>query len=212
LDPQFWHTRWQTNQIGFHEGAPNALLTGHFAALGLTPPGRVFVPLCGKSHDMDWLRAQGFEVLGAELSPLAAAQFFAERGLTPEITASGAHQRLSAAGVTIFVGDLFDLTAPQLGPIDALYDRGAIVALPPTLRARYATQLLALTSAAPQLVIAFAYDQSKLSGPPFSVTEDELRAHYSATHTLTLAHSYEVPGGMKGACPATESAWLLTPR
>ncbi|WP_298284191.1 thiopurine S-methyltransferase [Acidocella sp.] len=212
MDPQFWHARWQTNQIGFHQGAPNALLAGHFAALGLTPPGRVFVPLCGKSHDMDWLRAQGFEVVGAELSPLAAAQFFAERGLTPKTTTDGALQTCSAAGVTMFVGDIFELTPATLGPVAAIYDRAALVALPPALRARYSAHLTALAGPVPQFIVTFTYDQALIEGPPFSISEAELHAHYGATHHIALAHSQAVPGGMKGTCPATESAWLLTPR
>jgi thiopurine S-methyltransferase len=45
----FWHQRWQNQQIGFHQGEINPFLLAHFQALGLQVGTRVFVPLCGKS-------------------------------------------------------------------------------------------------------------------------------------------------------------------
>lgn len=58
----------------------------------------MFVPLCGKSRDMGWLRAQGFTVVGAELSRLAVEQFFGELGLAPEISSAGRLERFEAEG------------------------------------------------------------------------------------------------------------------
>ena len=123
MDRDFWLERWQNNEIGFHEGAPNSLLVAHFADLGVSAGGRVFVPLCGKSHDMRWLRAQGFKVVGAELSRLAVEQFFAELGLTPVVSSAGQLERFDAEGVTLFAGNIFDLDQDTLGLIDAVYGR-----------------------------------------------------------------------------------------
>lgn len=209
MDKDFWLTRWKTNQISFHEGAPNALLVAYFAALGVQAGGRIFVPLCGKSNDMLWLRAQGLRVAGAELSRLAVEQFFAQLELTPVITPAGPLERFEAEEVTIFVGDIFDLDPDTLGAVDAIYDRAALVALPPPLRERYAAHLIELTRAAPQLLVTFEYDQTCQPGPPFSVPEAEVRAHYGATYRLDHAGGREVPGGLKGICPAQESVWLM---
>jgi len=84
MQPDFWHQRWQDNQIGFHRDAPLPLLLAYWPALGLAAGSQVFVPLCGKSLDMLWLAEQGYRVLGVELSELAIRQFFDERGLSPE--------------------------------------------------------------------------------------------------------------------------------
>jgi thiopurine S-methyltransferase len=65
---------------------------------------------------------------------------------------------------------------------------------------------------APQLVIGYEYDQTVLEGPPFSVTPDELHRHYSDSYILTLLARVEVPGGLKGKCPATEHIWRLDKR
>ena len=83
--PTFWHDRWTTGQLGFHEGRPNAHLTRWWPTLGLAANARVLVPLCGKSKDLAWLLAQGHTVVGVELSPIACAAFFAEQGLEPTI-------------------------------------------------------------------------------------------------------------------------------
>lgn len=212
MDRDFWLRRWQNNQIGFHEGAPNSLLMAHFAALGVPAGGRIFVPLCGKSHDMHWLSAQGFMVVGAELSRLAVEQYFAEAGLTPVVSLAGRLESFKAGGMRIFVGDIFDLDQDTLGLIDAVYDRAALVALPAPLRERYAAHVIALTGGAPQLLVTFEYDQTRQPGPPFSVAEPEVRAHFDATYRLDRAESREVPGGLKGVCPAQESAWLMRRR
>lgn len=212
VDRDFWLTRWQNNQIGFHEGVPNTLLVAHFAALGVPEGGRVFVPLCGKSSDMGWLRAQGFTVVGVELSRLAVEQFFGELGLAPVITSAGRLERFAAAGVTVFVGDVFDLDAATLGPVDAVYDRAALVALPEPLRGRYAARVVAVSGAAPQLLLTFEYDQSCQKGPPFSVGEEEVRALYGAAYRLECAEARDVPGGLRGVCPARESAWVMRRR
>lgn len=212
MEANFWHERWKNNQIGFHEGAPNSLLTAHFAALGVTAGARIFVPLCGKTNDMAWLRAQGYRVVGAELSRMAVEQFFAEHSLTPAVTSAGKLDRFDSEGIEVFVGDLFDLDETTLGPVDAIYDRAALVALPEPMRKSYASHLLALTDAAPQLLITFEYDQTLAAPPPHSVTDAEVHRHYDAAYRIEQVEERDVPGGLKGLCPARESAWLLRSR
>jgi len=209
MDRDFWLEKWEKNQLAFHEGAPNTLLTAHFAKLGVPAGGTIFVPLCGKTLDMLWLRAQGYSVVGAELSRLAVEQFFAENGLTPTVTKAGWFERFESNGITILLGDLFELDDATLGPVAAVYDRAALVALPLAMRVRYAAYLIALTDGAPQFLVTFEYDQTVMAGPPHAVPEAEVRKHYDAQYQLELAETRDVEGGLKGRCPATESAFLL---
>ena len=207
MDPDFWHNRWETGQTGFHQGKPNAFLVDHLNALNLPDGPRIFLPLCGKTHDIAWLLSKGFHVIGAELSQLAIDQLFEDLGVTPEVTELGPLTRMSADRIDIYVGDIFELTKDTLGPVDATYDRAALIALPADMRARYAAHLTAITAKAPQLVITLQYDQGVISGPPFSVIEDELRKLYSAAYALTrLACDNEA--GVKDH-PATEEIWHL---
>lgn len=209
MDSSFWHNRWQTDQTGWHERAVNPLLITHFPSLHVPPGGRVFVPLCGKSLDLGWLLSCGYVIAGAELSELAVRQLFAELGMEARISEVGTHKLFRGEKIDIFVGNLFDLSREILGPVDAVYDRAALVALPEAMRVKYSAHLKAITALAPQLVIGYEYDQTVVAGPPFSVSSDELHRHYSDSYTLTLLARVEVPGGLKGKCPATEHIWRL---
>jgi len=212
MNEQFWHDRWRSNQIAFHNAEANRLMVRNFHALNPRADSTVFVPLCGKSRDLYWLAEQGYRVIGAELSRVAVEQFFDECGATPQISSVGSLQRYEAEGISIFQGSIFELKAESIGPIDLVYDRAALVALPHELRSRYAVQLTALTSAAAQLLICYEYDQACVDGPPFSVTEHEVRRLYQGTYDLRMLEQANVKGGLKGKCPATESVWKLTSR
>ena len=209
MEPSFWYNRWQTNQTGWHERDVNPLLIANFPSLNVPPGSRVFVPLCGKSLDLGWLLSRGYAVAGAELSELAVTQLFAELGVEAHISEVGNLRLFHGEKIDIFVGDLFDLSREMLGPVDAVYDRAALVALPEAMRVRYTAHLKTITALAPQLVIGYEYDQTVVPGPPFSVTPDELHRHYHDNYTLTPLARIDVPGGLKGTCPATEHVWRL---
>jgi thiopurine S-methyltransferase len=208
MQPEFWRQRWASNQIGFHESQVNPLLIAHFDALGLSKGSRVFVPLCGKTLDIDWLLSRSYQAAGAELSALAVAQLFERLGITPVVARVGALERHSARGLDVFVGDIFDLSAEILGRVDAVYDRAALVALPPELRRRYVKHLDTLAGNAPQLLITLAYDQTQVDGPPFSVTAAEVLEHHPQQVPVLLASNFQ-PTGLKNRYPVTESVWAI---
>jgi thiopurine S-methyltransferase len=178
MESDFWVQRWREGRIGFHEGHPNALLEAHLNELGAAKT--VLVPLCGKSEDLAYLAGQGHRVIGVELVPEAARAFFTEHGLEPQVERSGDFEVFQAGSIRILAGDFFALSAGQTGPLDALYDRAAIVALPPALREQYARHVRSLLQpGSTGLTITFDYPQELRAGPPFSVPEDELRTLYA---------------------------------
>lgn len=209
MDRQFWYDRWESNRIGFHSSKPNPSLVAHVEALSLNEGDRVFLPLCGKTLDIGWLLAKGYQVVGAELSKIAIEQLFAEMKITPEVSEGEDILHFSAPMVDIFVGDIFTMTRKMIGGIDAVYDRAALVALPVEMRKRYTEHLVEITNKAPQLLLAFTYDQALMDGPPFSIKDEEVKSYYEAPYTLLKIDSHEVPGGLKGVCPAQEHVWLL---
>ena len=209
MNSSFWHQRWEKNEIGFHEGKPNPLLVKHFHELSVAKGRRIFVPLCGKTLDISWLLSRGYRVTGAELSQLAIEQLFMELGMQPEVTTVGNVEQWSANNLDIFVGDIFAVSEKMLGPIDAVYDRAALVAFPEDMRKRYTAHLTEVTKKSPQLLICYEYDQSLMDGPPFSVSNEEVHRHYATAYDLTLLSSTEVAGGLKGKGPAKEDVWLL---
>jgi thiopurine S-methyltransferase len=207
----FWHNKWEKNEIGFHLPEANLLLVKYFSTLNLKTGARVFLPLCGKTLDIAWLLAQGYRVAGAELSSIAIEELFKSLNIKPNIKTLGDITHYIAPNIDIFVGDIFKVSPTILGAVDAVYDRAALVALPEDIRKLYTAHLITLTSQAPQLLICFEYDQSLHAGPPFSVNADEVKQHYQTNYDLTLLGSTAVIGGLKGQCPATEHVWWLKP-
>jgi thiopurine S-methyltransferase len=204
MEPQFWLERWQRNEIGFHQPAPNKALTRHWATLGLAADARVFVPLAGKSLDMIWLAARGHQVVGIELAAEAVRAFSDENGPIDR--------------VDLRCGDLFELDPASLGRIDAVFDRGSLVALPPALRQRYAAQLARLSPPGTRtLLVTMEYDQSKMNGPPHAVPEAEVQALFGATHDIALLERDDAVEdfprfAQRGITALSEASWLLTRR
>ena len=212
MEEKFWATKWQNNEIGFHQSVANPALVRNINELSLDKASRVFLPLCGKTLDIKWLLAQGYRIVGAELIEDAIKQLFAELEVEPKISKIDNTLRYSATNIDVYVGNIFDLSGDIIGEVDAVYDRAALVDLPEDMRKDYTAHILRITNKAPQLLISFVYDQTNMSGPPFSVCDDEVIMHYGDAYTPTLLEVTEVVGGLKGVCPATEHVWLLQSR
>lgn len=205
MEPSFWKNKWAQNSIGFHRAEANPLLIKHIHVLNA--PQRILIPLCGKTRDIAWLLEQGHQVVGVELVEMAIVQLFEELGVTPTIEQSAHHKHYSAPNLDIFVGNIFDVDAETIGPIDAIYDRAALVALPQDMRDRYTQHIVHMTQNAPQLLITFTYDQSLMNGPPFSISEQEVTRQYGEHYTLTSL--YHEPISLKNEFEATEYVWHL---
>lgn len=190
MEPSFWHDRWQRSEIGFHEGDTNANLKQFWSRLALQPGEQVLVPLCGKSHDMLWLAGEGFKVTGVELSALACEAFFAENKLTPKRFREGTFDVWDAGDIRLLQGNIFDLQQDQIADIRGVYDRAALVALPPELRAQYARHLATiLPDVARMLLVTIEFDQTKRPGPPFSIGEADVRALYEPSFTIEMLNT-----------------------
>lgn len=212
MDPNFWLARWENNHLGWHQEQAHPMLVKYLPQVIASNHAHIFLPLCGKTLDIGWLRSQGYNVAGAELSEIAVQQLFENADITPEVTDLGELKRYSADQVDVFVGDIFDLTSDLLGPVEAVFDRAALVALPDDMRIRYAQHIAAITQKAPQLLISFEYDQNVMAGPPFSVPQAEITRLYEKNYDISLLTDEDVAGGLKGICPAREQAWKLTKR
>jgi len=176
MDREFWIQRWERNEIGFHQEEINAHLQEFWPRLELAPNAGVFVPLCGKTRDLLWLRSRGHPVTGVEISRKAVDAFFSENDLQSGHEVAGAFERRAADGLEILVGDFFDLTSNLLPQFAGVYDRASLIALPRKLRHRYVQHLVQLLpSRATILLVTLTYPTEEMEGPPFSVTEEEVR-------------------------------------
>lgn len=198
MEPQFWHSRWEQGQIGFHLAEVNRnLLRDWGTVAAAAPAGRVYVPLCGKSVDLWWLRQRGHAVVGVELSALACEGFFADHGLPYAREAVGGFVRWRgegpAAGIELLQGDVFALEVDLLGPIDLLYDRASLIAMPPGLRQRLAASHVArMPAGCHGMVVTIDYPPAERQGPPFAIPTEELRALLEPACTVTLLHSTDL--------------------
>lgn len=215
---KFWLERWQKNEIAFHKAEHNELLLEFWARLGLPADAAVFVPMCGKSLDMRWFETRGHPVLGVELAQIAVETFFAEGGETAAQSVVDRFVRYRGAGTEIYQGDFFDLTAPLLAGVQGLFDRGALVALPPDMRFRYVDHLLRIIPDGTRiLLITFEYDQQLVTGPPHAVLPEEVEALYGNRCEIELLESIvtsDLPGRfVEHHVPhAVESVYAITKR
>ena len=207
MEPTFWIDRWREGRIAFHEGAPNTFLVKHHTQLA---GPRVLVPLCGKTEDLAFLAGQGHEVIGVELVEDAVRAFFAEHAATPDIATRGAATAYTAGTITILAGDFFAIRPSEVGAIDAIYDRAALIALPAPTRRRYVEHLRTLAPAGTRvLLVTLEYPQDAAEGPPFSVPEDEVRALYASA---ALVDDRAATGGrlVERGIPVRERCYVAT--
>jgi len=209
METEFWQDKWKKNQIGFHQPSVNQYLPTYWHHLDLTANSRIFVPLCGKTLDMLWLSEQGHSVLGVEISALAISRFFNENALVPQSYRQGSFERWQAEKISILHGDFFQLGVTDIEGVNGIFDRAALIALPPELRQQYAQHLQHIFLEMPNmLLITLEYDQNKMAGPPFSVTEQDIRHLYQQKYTINLLFEQDVLHE-NGRFQASGISWLL---
>jgi thiopurine S-methyltransferase len=217
LQPDFWHERWRLGLIGFHQSAVEQNLQKHWATLHIAHGG-VFVPLCGKSLDLVWLRNQGMQVTGIELSAVALESLCLEQGILARRANDGLFERFESPGLNLLQGDFFRLSSEYLSQVTAVYDRAALIALPPEMRNRYVEHMTALTTPGTKtLLMTVEYPQHQVSGPPHSVDATQVEKLYGKTHSIALLGrrdilEEEVRLRSRGATEIHELCFLLTRR
>lgn len=217
MDADFWHQRWREGRIGFHRTEVHPWLVAHLPRLGLAAGARVLVPLCGKSLDLGWLADRGLRPVGVELSTVAVAALFAERGVgAPRREPAGALERWTGGGIEALCGDFFALDAATAGPVDAVWDRAAVIAVPAARRRAYARRVAALVPpGGTGLVATMAYDPASMAGPPYPVPASEVEALFRSwfrIEPLVPTRPAEPSEHLRarGIAGMHEALWLLT--
>lgn len=193
MQPEFWLDRWRTAQIGFHQAAVDRHLKAYWPRLAVPANSRVFVPLCGKSLDLLWLRSLGHAVLGVELSPVALESFVMEHGIPVRRRTLADFDVYEGDGFTLFCGDYFKLTPALLGSVSAVYDRAALISWTPAARRSYVEQLTLLTNPGTQtLLISVEYPPEQMQGPPFPLTSSTIEDLYAGHYSIEELARHEV--------------------
>lgn len=212
LNLSFWHQKWKTNEIGFHQENGNDCLRNFWHLLQLKPKSKILVPLCGKSKDLLWLCQNGFDVTGVEISDIAAYSFFQENHIPYHIINidSMLCYQANQLDLRIHVGNYFTFKQKIF---DALFDRAAFIAIHSNIQMNYVKHTQSLLK--PQskgMIITLEYDTTLMQGPPYSISED-LILNYWNHHIETVYHQdliHDEPRfQQKGLCSLIEKTWVF---
>jgi thiopurine S-methyltransferase len=158
-----------------HTDKVNSQLIEYLDELKLSSQNSIFVPLCGKSLDMNYLIQKNYKVIGVEISELAIQQFFEENNLSYTISKEEKFELYEGDKIKIYCGDFFDLQSNHLNHVKAVYDRASLIALDDELRQKYVKHLSDIISLDVRiLLLILNYPQHQRSGPPFAVSKLEV--------------------------------------
>lgn len=180
MKDKFWLDKWEQQNIGFHRTEVNDKIVNNLSKLNLNVGDTVLVPLCGKTLDMFWLSEQGFKVVGIELSVIAIRDFFSEHAIECKMETSEKYTKYYSDNISLYCGDIFEISKSDIGEIHAIYDRAATIALPAEIRPKYISHMIDLSNNKLNiLMVLIEYDQSEADGPPFCVTDEEIQRSFS---------------------------------
>jgi len=188
-----WLDRWKKNQTGFHESTVNPLLIRYLPEFKLSQGDTIFLPLCGKSHDIAWLANQGFQVIGVELSEIAIESFFSEHDLQYQQFRSDRFILRKSGNISLIQGDYFDMQREDLLACKMVYDRASLIAFDAANRGRYCAHMMSIVPPGiDQLLITLDYNQIQMKGPPFAVYRSELSQYYAPQYRIDMLQQDDV--------------------
>ena len=153
LSPAFWDERFERRFTPWDKGGvPQALRA--FAAA--SAPLATLIPGCGSAYELALLADAGWDAVAIDFSPVAVAAGKA---------AVGTH------AARVVEADFFTWQPER--PLQLIYERAFLCALPRALRPRVAARWAALLPAGALLAGYFFFDDAP-KGPPFGIARAEL--------------------------------------
>ena len=153
-----WNRRYIEGDTPWDKGAAHPALGVALAQSALS--GRVLVPGCGTGHDVRALAAEGLEVTGLDIAPLALEK-------------ARAHQPVGDE--QYFLGDLFALPAGFKQSFDGVFEHTCFCAIDPSRRVDYVTAIASVLKPGGRLLAVFFLDPDNDGhGPPFGCTTGEI--------------------------------------
>ena len=155
-DQAFWSERFEQHFMPWDKGGVPAALQDFVARSAHSQVA--LIPGCGCAYEVAYLSEAGWEVSAIDFSAAAVA---AARAL------------LGSWAARVEQADFFTFTPKK--PLDLIYERAFLCALPRAMRAGIAARWAALLPAGGLLAGFFYFDDAP-KGPPFGITADELDA------------------------------------
>jgi SAM-dependent methyltransferase len=155
LSPAFWDERFERRFTPWDRGGVPQDLQQFVAASG---PLRTLIPGCGSAYELAFLAGAGWDATAIDFSPAAVTAGKAAAGPWAE--------RVEQA-------DFFTWPAPQ--PLELIYERAFLCAMPRAMWPQVAARWAALLPAGALLAGFFFFDEAP-KGPPFGITRAQLDA------------------------------------
>lgn len=186
-----WDAKWNHEYNGkprFHLPLPNPNLVT-FHGKEFNPPRNkpILLPLCGKTIDLQWLSTSGHQcVVGIEgvergiqelkdelLHDLRCRSDGSDHIWTTAPEDQEWFHSMGNSCISIVSSDFFELSPSTFGAqspcFGAVYDRAALVAVPPHSRSQYVDVIDSLLIPGGQILM-ITVDSGREKGPPFPVT------------------------------------------
>ncbi len=163
--PEYWAGRYQRGEIGWDKGVPAPAFLELASSGRLQPGARLLVVGAGYGHEALFLAEKGYAVTAidfAEPAVVALKQVAAERGIKLDVEQ----------------GDVFELAKTHPAEFDVVLEQACFCAIDPSRRDDYVENVAAALK--PHgLLFGLFFIRQKPGGPPFSATEEELRARFA---------------------------------
>ncbi|MEL7832963.1 thiopurine S-methyltransferase [Fodinibius sp. Rm-B-1B1-1] len=218
MEISYWQSRWRKDNTGWHMDMVYPPLPKLWKRLNIKSESRILVPLCGKSLDLHWLAEHSQKVIGVDVSHKALHTVMEKYPETFSQTSSHNFTVYKSSSLELWEGDFMKLPTKEITPIDLVYDKASIIALPPKMRPQYAQKILDLCGNTTRILLqTFEYIQEEMNGPPFSVDEKELQKLFGHNFRLQLMHEQSKleelePFQQRGLSSyLTEQVFYLTP-
>lgn len=168
-----WEAAYQRGETPWELGQPAPplvdLVTAYRDRLG-----RVLVPGCGRGDDALYVATLGATVTGWDSAPTA-------------IAAARERARAQGRAVAFAVRDALNPEPADAGAFDTWIEHTFFTALPPSLRPRYVAAAARLLRPGGLILGVYLLGKEE-GGPPFAVTEAQLRTLFTpAFQVVTLA-------------------------
>jgi SAM-dependent methyltransferase len=177
-----WNDRYRDGNLPWDTGRPSSELQSVLSRSSINACRALDIG-CGTGTNSVWLAQQGFEIIGVDVSPLAAER---------------AEKRARAAGVTahFIVADVLNL--PDLGgTFDFFFDRGCYRTVRRDAPDQYAPAVARqLASGGRGLILAGNAREPHDPGPPV-VTEEQIHDELGKAFKILDLHEFrfdEAPG------------------
>lgn len=212
----YWSHRWTLEDTPWHQPKVHPFLEGEARrVLGHRNNAVVLVPLCGKALELKWFYDLGHRVVGVEYVEASARQFFSDSALAVEeckCPSLGCTVLQTPDGrLKIFCCSIFDLGRCTLSPVDVVWDRASLVAVPEDSRQTYARLLKSLLAPnSVYLLVTCVHLDSSYTGFPKSVGDDEVYGLFGDTMNVQKISESSSQTLFYIKSPIHEVTWIIT--